>query len=93
MPTWIRVRDDITGAEYDVEASAVRGGCTPVEGYPVLSGEGARPRPDKPFVGKDGQPAMPGLRAKPEPEAEPTEPEPEPESETAAPAQPADIEE
>lgn len=54
MPTWIRVRDDATGAEYDVEQASLRGGLTPIDGYPVLSGDGAQPRPPKPLVAKDG---------------------------------------
>jgi hypothetical protein len=65
MPTWIWVRDDTTGACYDVEEKALRRGMTPVEGYPPNSGPGARPRRAKPFVGKDGQPDTPGPRDEP----------------------------
>lgn len=92
MPTWIRVRDDITGAEYDIEQSALRGGVTPVEGYPAVEGDGARPRPDKPYVGKDGLPATPPPRTRttPEPEGDTTT---EPDNTANTPAQPADIKE
>lgn len=61
MPTWIRVRDTSTGHEFDVEKSALRPGLERVNkpDYPDLEGPGALPRPAKPFVGKDGQPATP----------------------------------
>lgn len=54
MPTWIRVRDDITGDEYDLDQRSVRAGVTPIEGYPQHTGPGARPRPAKHAVAKDG---------------------------------------
>lgn len=47
MPTWIRVRDDTTGAHYDVEERSLRPGMTPIPGYPKLSGPDAQPRPTK----------------------------------------------
>lgn len=62
MPKWIWVRDEKTGHEYDVEERALRPGMVPVEGVPVNEGEGARPRPAKHFMGKDGRAAEPGPR-------------------------------
>lgn len=59
--TWIWVRDDATGAHYDVDATALRPGMTPVEGYPP--NHGPHPRPTKTFVDKAGQPALPAGRA------------------------------
>lgn len=58
MPEWVRVRDESTRHEYDVEASTLpRAGLTVIEGYPENKGPGAKARPAKPHVGKDGQPA------------------------------------
>lgn len=53
--TWVRVRDEGTGHEYDVQESAVRAGMTvlPDRGRHV----GLRPRPTKHFTGLDGKPA------------------------------------
>jgi hypothetical protein len=90
------VRDDITGALYDIDERSMRSGFTRVEGHPVLEGDGAQPRPDKPFVAKDGTPAQPQERGEPEPEpaAEPKpEPAPKTRTRTRAPAKPADTEE
>lgn len=64
MPNWIWVKDDVTGAHYDVEERALRSGMTPVEGYPANSGPGARPRRTKPLINKAGHAATP---ARPEP--------------------------
>jgi hypothetical protein len=62
VPTWIRVRDTSTGAEYDVDQrSTLRPGVIVIEGYPPSSGPSARPRPAKPLVDKAGQPATPHL--------------------------------
>lgn len=48
MPSWKRVRDTKTGHEYDVDArAALPKGVEPVNGAPLLSGPGARPRPAK----------------------------------------------
>lgn len=60
MPKWIRVRDVQTGHTFDVEARALshRRGVEPVndpERWPDLEGPRARPRPAKPYVGKDGK--------------------------------------
>lgn len=57
MPTYIRVRDDATGHEYDVDERSLRAGMTPIDGYPTNSGPGARPRPAKHRVDKTGRPA------------------------------------
>lgn len=51
---WVRVKDDSTGHEYDVQKGALRKGMTPIPGYEVHIGP--RPRPTKHYVGKDGQP-------------------------------------
>jgi hypothetical protein len=60
VPTWIRVRDTSTGAEYDVnEQSTILPGVEVIKDYPPNSGPGARPRPAKPFVDKAGNPALP----------------------------------
>lgn len=48
MPTWVRVRDAVTGHEYDVaEETLPREGLEPVKDYPENSGLTARPRPAK----------------------------------------------
>lgn len=48
MPTWVRVRDAVTGHEYDVAAETLpRDGLDPVKDYPENSGLTARPRPAK----------------------------------------------
>lgn len=73
MPTWIRVRDDVTGAEYDIEESSLRGGLTPVPDYPVLTGEGVQPRAAKPLVAKDGAPAASAADRDEEPPASPAD--------------------
>ncbi|MET7395622.1 hypothetical protein ABZS66_19240 [Dactylosporangium sp. NPDC005572] len=57
MPNWIRVKDDVTGHEFDVEERALRPGVTPIASYPANSGPNARPRPAKTLVDKDGKPA------------------------------------
>lgn len=80
MPTWIRVKDDATGDEYDIDPASLRGGMTVLKQYPTLTGDGAQPRPTKVHVDKAGNRL-------------PLNPPPEPESETAAPAPPADIKE
>jgi hypothetical protein len=67
MPTYIRVRDDTTHHEYDVDARSLRPGMTPIDGYPANSGPGAKPRPAKHRVTKDGKPARPRTRTKPVP--------------------------
>lgn len=62
MAHWIRVRDTITGHEFDVDKSALHPGLKPLDDparYPDLIGDGAVPRPAKPFVGKAGEPATP----------------------------------
>lgn len=59
MPNWIRVRDDITGDEYDVHERSLRPGFTPIGDYPPNTGPGARPRPAKIAVAKDGTRAAP----------------------------------
>lgn len=56
MPTWIRVKDNVTGDEYDVEQTSLRAGMTPIEGYPENSGPGALARPPKPLVAKGRPP-------------------------------------
>lgn len=59
MPTWVWVRDESTGHQFDVEASTLpRTGLTPVDGVDPIEGPGAQPRTAKPFVGKDGKPAV-----------------------------------
>jgi hypothetical protein len=62
MPTWIRVRDTTTGAHYDVQPQSLRYGMEPLNDprYPDLGGPNARPREPKVFVGKGGEPAVPG---------------------------------
>lgn len=62
MPTWIRVKDNVTGDEYDVEQTSLRAGMTPIEGYPENSGPGALARPPKPLVAK-GRPPREGPAA------------------------------
>lgn len=57
MPTYIRVRDDCTGHEVDVDERSLRPGMTPIDGYPTNSGPGAVPRPAKHRVDKTGRPA------------------------------------
>lgn len=59
MPNYIRVKDDATGHEYDVDEVSLRHGMTPIDGYPENSGPSARPRPAKHFTAKDGTPAKP----------------------------------
>lgn len=59
MPTYIRVRDDSTGHEYDVDEGTLRPGMTPIKDYPANSGPSARPRPAKHLTAKDGTPATP----------------------------------
>lgn len=54
---WVRVKIDGTGHETDVRPCAVREGMTVIEGYPPH--RGARPRPTKHFVAKDGTPDTP----------------------------------
>lgn len=88
MPTWIRVKDNVTGDEYDVERSALRSGMTPIEGYPENSGPDARPRPAKPLVGKDGQP--PQVAADTAPTDPPAGAKPRAAKTTSTPAEPAD---
>ena len=81
MGTFIRVKDDITGDEYDIDPASLRGGMTVLKDYPPVTGDGAQPRATKVHVDKAGNriPLNP--------------PPPEPESETTAPAPPADMEE
>lgn len=67
MPTYIRVRDDKTGHETDCDERSLRPGLTPIPNYPKNSGPGAKPRPAKHLVAKDGKPARPRTRTKPSP--------------------------
>lgn len=62
MPTYIRVQDDTTGHQYDVDAQSLRRGMTPIPGYPENSGPGAQPRPPKHRVDKAGKPSRPRPR-------------------------------
>lgn len=89
MPTWIWVRDDVTGAHYDVEERSLRDGMTPVEGYPVRSGPNARPRRAKPLTDLVGQPTTPAHAAAPTDEVDeaPADADNEP---ATTPAQPAE---
>lgn len=62
MPKWIRVRDESTGHEFDVsERSMGEGieGLVPLNhtDYPDLEGPGARPRPARTRVTKNGKAA------------------------------------
>lgn len=69
MPTWIRVRNRLTGAEYDVEAHSLplADGVERVPGYPELTGPGAQPRPAKHHTSKSGSPARPRRPTNPPP--------------------------
>jgi hypothetical protein len=75
MPTYIRCRDDCTGHEFDVDERSLRAGLTPIAGYPPNSGPGARPRPAKHRVAKDGKPARPRRAAKATAKSAPNQPE------------------
>lgn len=94
MPTWIRVRDNDTGDEFDIDPRSFRQGMTRVDGYPIVKGPGARPRPAKLRVNKDGtrQPVQPlPLPA----DGGPAVDNPQPMNDSdgdSAPAQPADTE-
>lgn len=93
MPTWIRVRDDVTGDEFDVNERSLRRGMTRVEGYPERSGPGARPRPAKLRVAKNGTRIPPDAPTEPAPADAPDNPvlmNPEEPTEPAAEARPAD---
>lgn len=59
MPKWIRVRDTSTGHEFDVTPRALAEGLEPLNhpDYPDLDGPGARPRPARVRVTKDGKAA------------------------------------
>jgi hypothetical protein len=85
MPTWIRVKDDATGDEYDIDPASLRGGMTVLKHHPMLTGDGALPRPTKVHVDKAGN-RLPLNPLPPEPVTKPK-------SDTATPAPPADIEE
>ena len=87
MGTFIRVKDDITGDEYDIDPASLRGGMTVLKDYPPNTGDGAQPRPPKMHVDKAGNRVLLNPPP-PEPEAEATEPD-EPET-IAEPAMPAD---
>lgn len=87
MATFIRVKDDITGDEYDIDPASLRSGLTILEDYPSVTGDGAQPRPAKVHVDKAGN------RIPLKIPAAPKEPEAKPEPESTAPAQPADIKE
>ena len=62
MPTWIRVRDDSTGHQYDVDIRSLRPGMTPIEGS-ERSGPNARPRRAKPLTDLAGNPTTPATPA------------------------------
>lgn len=57
MPTYIRVVDDQTGHEVDVDEQSLRPGMTPIPNYPTVSGPNARPRPPLYHTAKDGKAA------------------------------------
>lgn len=64
MPTFTRVKDLTTGHHYDLAPrllaiALARGAVEVLPDYPVLSGEGAIPRPATHFVAKDGTPSTP----------------------------------
>lgn len=86
MGTFIRVKDNVTGDEYDIDPASLRGGMTVLEHYPPITGEGAQPRPTKVNVDKAGNRA---LLTQPEPESA-SAPEPETEPKSSTPAKPAD---
>ena len=69
MPTWIRVRDRGTGAEFDIDATDPRlETCDAFEvltDYPENSGPGALSRPAKPRTDKTGTPQPTSKAAKP----------------------------
>ena len=52
MPAWRRVRDKVTGHQYDIPAEnlPLPEGIEEVKGEPVLEGPGALPRPMRPRV-------------------------------------------
>lgn len=59
MPTWVRVRDPITGHQYDLHERDLRvreGRVEVVADYPANTGLTARPRPAKHRVSKSGRP-------------------------------------
>ena len=80
MATFIRVKDDVTGDEYDIDPASLRAGVTVLKDYPLVTGDGAQPRPAKVHVDKAGNRTP----------LTPSPPATEPESETATPAPPAD---
>lgn len=61
MPSFVRVRDKVTGHEYDLAAGAFdpdkHARVNAPKQYPDLSGPAARPRPVKHRTDKAGQPA------------------------------------
>lgn len=62
---YVRVKDTRTGHEFDVlEQQVDKDNHQPLsqDRYPITS----RPRAPKPFRGKDGEPATPGDRVRPE---------------------------
>lgn len=77
MPTYIRCTDDSTGHEVDVDERSLRPGLTPIPGYPQNFGPGARPRPAKHHVAKDGRPARRRTRPPTSAASAPTTQEPE----------------
>jgi hypothetical protein len=68
MPRYTRVRDVATGHHYDLGEKRLavllkRGAVEVLDGYPILSGPGARPRRAKHFVDKAGRAATPNKPA------------------------------
>lgn len=60
MPTWLRVRDNTTGHEFDRtprQVKALGDAVTVLDKYPPNDGPGARPRPAKHRVTKAGKSA------------------------------------
>lgn len=68
MAKWIRVRDNVTGDEFDVAERSVRPGMTVIDDYPENTGR--FPRPAKIRRDKDGNRVA--FVGGPQPEAEPT---------------------
>ena len=56
MPAWRRVRDKVTGHQYDIPAETLPlpDGIEEVERHPVIEGPGELPRPSKPHAPKGG---------------------------------------
>jgi hypothetical protein len=73
MPVYIRVRDALTGHEFDIDEQSLTPEMDQVAGYPPNSGPGARPRPPKHRTTKDGKRSA----RRPQQTVAPTDPEPE----------------